>query len=131
MGMFTELTLNCELRRDVPDFVINTIKYMLDIIKEPQEGYPFTSGRFPIILLGSSAYFLDTNPTIFKFDELDNIWLLSTRSNIKNYNNEIETFIEWLKPYVKAGVGSHDLYASVLFETNKTPTMYYLDDSLY
>lgn len=59
-------------------------------------------------------------------DDIDKRWHISTRSNIKNYNNEIQTFLEWIKPYIVCGSGSKDLYAITIYQEDKEPKLYYL-----
>lgn len=55
-------------------------------------------------------------------------WNISTRSNIKNYSNDIEHFFEWIKPWIKEGSGVRNMYAIVIYECDATPTIYYLDE---
>jgi hypothetical protein len=57
------------------------------------------------------------------------ILVLSTRSNIKNYKQEIETFLEWIKPYINGGSGSRNMYAIVIYEEQDEPTIYYLHNA--
>lgn len=61
-------------------------------------------------------------------DHIDKRYHISTRSNIKNYEDEIETFLEWIKPYVENGSGSRELYAIVMYEEASKPTLYYLHE---
>lgn len=64
------------------------------------------------------------------FDDIGKNWCLSSRSNIKNYNNEIDTFLRWIKPHIASGSGTNEMYAIVIYEESKRPTIYYLDDNV-
>ena len=46
---------------------------------------------------------------------------------MKNYDNQIETFIEYIKPYVISGSGYHDIFAYVQYEEDEFPTIYAID----
>ncbi len=56
-------------------------------------------------------------------------WVLSSRSNIKNHNRDIETFLEWIKPFIDSGSGKRDMYAIKISEEQSEPTIYYLYDA--
>jgi hypothetical protein len=130
MGMYTELILGASLKKDTPDSVINTLKYMAGEIDEEPEGFPFKdqSARLAYLLNHGSYYFAVNNSVVKIWqDEIGRNWRISSRSNIKNYDDEIETFLAWLKPYIKAGSGSKDMYAVVIFETQDIPAIYYLE----
>ena len=53
---------------------------------------------------------------------------ISTRSNIKNYGFEIDTFLEWIEPYIAGGSGNRGMFAIVIEEDASEPDIYYLDD---
>jgi len=63
------------------------------------------------------------------FDDISKSWHLSTRSNIKNYEQEIQTFLEWIKPYIDGGSGGRDMYAIVIYEEQEELDIYYLHDA--
>ena len=62
-------------------------------------------------------------------DDIDKCWHISTRSNIKNYENEIETFLEWIKPFIAGGSGNREMYAITIYEDSEEPNIFYLHDS--
>jgi hypothetical protein len=97
MGMYTELILGAKLKKETPEDVINTLKFMIGM-DTPENFIPIVDfGRNPLI--GGSFYFAVSSPVtnMYKSD-IDEEWQISTRANIKNYNDEIEKFLEWLKP---------------------------------
>lgn len=107
MGMYTELHYNVELRKDVPAEVIATLNYMLD--KDSPEAkcdHPlFMTRRWPVMLrMDSYSFNADTHSTL-RFDEIAGQYILCIRCNLKNYDNEIEKFVDWINPYVDAFAG--------------------------
>jgi len=128
MGMYTELIFGATLKKDTPDTVIQALKYMLGEIDKPVD-FPLPEGRCEWLFTGSSYYF-GVNCPVNKmwYDSIGQQWGISTRSNIKNYSFEIETFLEWIKPYIEQGSGIRDMYAVVIYEEDETPTFYYLKD---
>ena len=129
MGMYTELIFGAELKKDTPNQVIESLKYMLGEIEEKPSDFPLPKGRCEWLFQGGSYDFAISN-SVNKmwFDTLGDQWKISTRFNIKNYNNEIETFLEWIKPYISQGSGNRDFYAIVTYEEDSEPTIYYLRD---
>ena len=128
MGMYTELIFGASLIKDTPDQVINALKYMIGDIKEKPEDFPLPEGRCAWLFRGGSYYF-GVNEPVSKmwYDDNSNNWRISTRSNIKNYDGEIETFLEWIKPFIHQGSGYRDMYAIVTYEEAESPTIYFLE----
>ena len=128
MGMYTELIFGAELKKETPNEVIGALKYMLGEVKEKPNNFPLPDGRCEWLFQGGSYYFA-INESVNKMwlDEIDNCWHISTRSNIKNYEDEIETFLEWIKPHIDSGSGDRDMYAITIYESGE-PVLYFLDD---
>jgi len=126
MGMYTELILGAKLKKDTPDTVIQSLQYLLGYRSDMPNGFPFDGVRNP--LRGGSYYFGVTDAVYqMKYDDISEAWQISTRANIKNYNNEIENFLDWLKPHIGQGSGAREFYAIVTYEESDEPTIYYLD----
>jgi hypothetical protein len=126
MGMYTELIFGASLKKDTPEIVIDSLKYMVGEIKEKPENFPLPEGRCEWLFRGSSYYFGVNQPVLkMWFDDISKNWIISTRSNIKNYNNEIETFLDWIEPYIKYGSGNKSMYAIVTYEEDEEPSIYY------
>lgn len=129
MGMYTELSFCAELTTDLPKEIENTLKWMIGEIDRPDtlpEHELFNKDRCDFMLRGGSAYFPYTIDPIFKKDGYDNAYRLVTKSNIKNYEGEIQSFLDWIEPYIAHGVGARDMFAVVCYEEQSTPNMYYL-----
>ncbi len=135
--MYTELILGCSLKENTPQEVIDTLKFMCsNEVKSRAEtvypnGFPFDKeGRYSWMLQYGSYYFGVTHglKPYFEFDRIKNSYILATRSNLKNYSQEIETFLSWLKPHIEQGSGGREFYAIVTYEEAEEPTIYYLKD---
>ena len=64
---------------------------------------------------------------ILRFNRIANQYYFSARCNLKNYDNQIEAFIKWIKPHCAKGSGKNNLIAMVIEEGDEAPTIYYLD----
>ena len=126
--MYTELIFGASLKSNTPTDVINAISYMIGEPTDKPSNYPFDDNDMDVLL--SSSYYFGVSLPVRKFwyDTITESWCLSTRSNVKNYSNEIERFLEWIKPYIESGSGNREMYAIVIYEDAETPTIYYLHD---
>jgi hypothetical protein len=137
MGMYTELIFGCGLKKETPKEVISILRYMHDNNEFKSERnliIPrhtlFGDTRWRIMFQCSSYYFgVNQGYSRIWYDGISNNWRISTRSNLKNYNDEIELFLDWIKPWISQGSGSRGLYAIVMYEESSSPTLYYLDES--
>jgi hypothetical protein len=79
---------------------------------------------------GSGSYYFGVIDPVAKmwFDKISKAWHLSSRCNIKNYEDEIETFLDWIKPHIADGSGMRDMYAIVMYEESAEPEIHYLED---
>jgi len=109
--MRTELILGFEFNENTPIDVIDSIKYLIGKRKTKPKKYPWLWDCNYLLI--SSSYYFGVNLHVCKLwlDRISKTWHISTRSNIDNYNNEIEKFLKWIKPYVKKGSGKKDIYA--------------------
>jgi hypothetical protein len=138
MGMYTELIFGASIR-NIPE-AVETIKWLLlpikDKLKTPfPDKYPFVKpfsndNRIDWMFNSGGSYYFGANSGIkeFNYDEISNCWRFDARFNIKNYSQEIEMFLQWIKPYIEQGSGARDFYAIVTYEESDNPTIYYLHD---
>jgi hypothetical protein len=130
MGMYTELIFGADLKKDTPSEVIEALKYMIGDIEEKPVNFPLPNGRCEWLFRGSSYYFGVSSPISKMWkDEIGGNWILSTRSSIKNYEGEIEAFLDWIKPFIDGGSGVRDMYAIVTYEEAEYPTLYFLEEA--
>lgn len=130
MGMYTELVLNVELKdgtADVPRNVIAVLNHLANGADEPDAlpDHPFFScSRWGCVLQMSSFYFTPFANT--KFEQRQGNWYLSTRFDLKNYEDEIGHFVDWLLPYVNAFPG--DFLGYRRYEEDQKPTLIFYPD---
>lgn len=132
MGNYTALHFNAELKTDTPTSVIDTLKYMLGDTGE----YPivedhkfFSATRWNHMLGCDSYYFPMQTHSILKWDETAKGWFLSINCNFKNYDSELELFIDWIMPYIKEDGGTREGFLGYsLYEYDKEPKLYYLPE---
>lgn len=124
MGMYTELIFGATLKKDTPNEVIETLKSMCGLQSEIDI---LQLSRNP--LYAQSCYFgVSSSKPFMEFDSITKKWVISTRGNIKNYEGDIDKFLEWIRPYIANGSGVRDMYAIVMYEEWEEPTIYYLHD---
>lgn len=127
MGMYTALHYAAELKSDVQQEVIDVLNYMLAGDKPQQPSLPdhplFTTARWEWMLLCDSYYFdADTHSTL-RYDDIANSYYLTIQCNLKNYDDEIEKFCDWIKPYIDKEPG--DFLGYSRYEEAETPTLIY------
>lgn len=135
MGMYTELIFGASLKSDTPKEVIDIIKVLFDPENKPWEytdSTPdhifFQCNRWTSVTCGSSYYFATEPHRQIQFDDISKEYRLSSRANLKNYTNEIQHFLDWIKPYIQRGTGTREFYAVVCYEEQAEPTIHYLNE---
>ena len=109
MGMYTELVLACELKKDVPEEVLNLLRFMCGGVQRPprpaDEDLPahplFQTTRWEGVLNAGSFYFPGKPYSNLRVP-YHNAYL-TVRSNLKNYGSEIQYLLHWLAPYSESG----------------------------
>lgn len=132
MGMYTEFVFAIELKKETPKDVINVLKYMTEeeltedikIESLPKHSF-FDTRRWEGLFISDSDCFDGITNTILKFDPLTESYCLTVRSNLKNYDNEIDKFIDWIKPYVEGSW--YKFLGYKRNEENKEPKLIYLN----
>lgn len=135
MGMYTDFCFDCELKADTPPEVITLLQAWMDNamghyagVHRPLPDHAlFRTPRWHMIGWCGSAYF-SAQPHR-SFEKLyDSTWTLNIRSNHKNYDNEIELFIDWINPYIVAAEG--DFLGFYRYEENQHPTLIFYEEPL-
>lgn len=125
MGMYTELVVSTQIKPI--DEVIDVLKVMAGIsdkhVKLPKHPL-FKTPRWRSLFLSSSYYFTPRNVCLLEYDDISNTWCLITRADLKNYDGEIEKFIDWIRPYL-AEAGYATMFAYSRYEETEEPTIYY------
>lgn len=97
VGMYTELVLKATIRDNVPPDILAILLYLFGKNERPKTlpDHPFfRCARWNFIGKCNSYYHI---PHTFNFLENN---LLFSRCDLKNYDHEIEQFIDWVVPYL-------------------------------
>lgn len=129
MGMYTELHYNVELKKDVPKKVIDILNFMVGDTEDEPKGLPahelFKTERWRFMLRMDSYYFdADTHSTL-RLDKTSDNYYLCIRTNLKNYDSEIEKFIDWIEPYLSEYIAEGDFLGFYRYEEDNEPTHIY------
>ncbi len=125
--MYTELHYNAELKREVPQQILDVLKFMLGDTKRkisvPDHELFEDGSRWMFMLICDSFYFdADTNSTL-TFNKISDSYYLCIRCNFKNSHNEIKNFIDWISPYINKIEGG--FLGFFRYEEDETPTLIY------
>lgn len=123
MGMYTELVV-CTNIKNVPE-VVEVLKYMVGQTDRPATlpNHPlFSTSRWEILFTCNSYYFVPCSIAKFEYNEIGRYWCLITRADLKNYDGEIEKFIDWIRPYIE---NEDKMFAYSRYEETREPTIYY------
>jgi len=131
--MYTELVCAFELKRDTPESVITILTYMCEGKgKELREFMTlpnhelFKTARWEYMLNSDSYYFDGRTNSIIRYDDISRSYFVTIRCNLKNYDSEIQKFIDWIKPYIY-GAGRRDKFIGYYrCEENRDPTLIYI-----
>lgn len=136
MGMYTELVIALELPDSTPKEITDVLAFMADAKTPVYTGrlpkHPlFECDRWACLFSMSSYYFAGQTQRVFKFDENANAWFLTSRANLKNYNGEIQKFLDWIEPYV-CDRGETDCFVGYWrYEESTAPTLIYFVDGKF
>jgi hypothetical protein len=114
--MYTEIFVNVDLKRGVPDEVIEILKA---ICGEGDESALQDKPRRWSMLFYDGGYLPATSCRNLTLS--DGQWSLLGKGSIKNYENEIEEFFDWLRPWINAEKGEFIGY--LRYETSLLPEL--------
>lgn len=121
MGMYTELVIKCSIKDEIPEQVHKILQTMFgdgDYYEGELPNHPFFSRqRWRNIGRSSSYYHIPKAISYYNFG------YLFSRSDLKNYENEIDLFLDWLDPYIAEIPGQ--CIGWVWYEEFKEPTLVY------
>ena len=130
MGMYTEFVFGAMLHERTPKNVLRILENLCegegdynDLILPNHEF--FACDRWRWIATMSSYYFgAPSHSTIVEDSQGGH--RISIRANLKDYDNEIDKFVDWIKQYVEQGAGNRGLLGYQIYEGNTAPKMYWL-----
>lgn len=131
--MYTELIFGATLKKKTPTYVTDALNCIINdsvTTNLSDEAKQFIDEYSLSKLIWCTSYYFGAHvnkPSCY-FDKIANTWCISFRGNCKNYQNEIERFIEFIKPYVEYGSGPTNIFAIVQYEEDDYPTLYGTED---
>lgn len=124
MGMYTEINVCFDLLRDTPKD-ITEILYCLIEGKDTPPILPnhdfFKCDRWDMVACCNSYYFDGLTNSKIAFDNISKTYKINIRANLKNYDSEIEKFLDWLKPYI----GTEGFIGYMRYEEWEDPILIY------
>ncbi len=104
MGMYTELILKTGVRKDIPEIVDKILKFLFsdDDLEKPTElpDHPFFRKNCWECIGRSNSYYHTPRCLNYYQDGY-----LFSRSDLKNYEGEIESFLDWIDEYLSTYEG--------------------------
>lgn len=109
MSYYTEFHFNARMRDDVPQEILDRLDFMTnDNAVQTETDLPdhplFSCTRWRYMLCDGSASF-DAQPNSELVSAYGNTYLC-IRCNLKNYDSEIEKFVDWVAPYLDKRPGN-------------------------
>ena len=119
--MYTELVLKCEVKADLPEDVEIILNYLFNdrettLLELPKHKF-FTLYRWKMLGSCNSYYHVPWSNSMY------NEHYIFSRSDFKNYSNEIEEFIDWISPYIIGKSGT--CIGWTWYEEDSQPTLIY------
>ena len=128
MGMYTKLVVDLRFKDYLPDNVVLGLKIMvgeLSFEDFSQSELPnhrfFETSRWKSMLRTCSYYHTPFSLSELHYDSISKRYYLTSSSDFKNYDGEINQFFDFISDYVEVGFLGYSLY-----EEDETPTLYFL-----
>lgn len=129
MGMYTQFHFGSDLKKETPKEVTDLLQamsdgiaYELDEKQLPNHDF-FKCSRWAYLFTMGSEYFDYETACHFGKNELFGTYNLSVTSNLKNYDNEIDLFVDWIHPYLSKYDG--DFLGYSRYEETEIPEVIY------
>lgn len=130
--MYTQLHIGTKLKKDLPVDVLDILNYMTS--KEEHKTEPkilpqhplFETDRWHWMLRCGSYYFNYKNHCRFDFDEIGQHYWLNITTSLKDYNDEIAKFLDWISDYLDDNIAMLDEFVGyVRYEEDDHSTLIY------
>jgi hypothetical protein len=125
VGMYTKLFYDAALSPDCDAIPVLQFMMQRNLMKDPGFKPPdhplFKTDRWSFMFHCGSEYFNKDTDSFLVYDIFNDKFNLHLDFNIKNYNNEIYHFIDWIDPYVIASPGDYLGYFQ--YEEDDGPTL--------
>ena len=111
MGMYTELKINIVLKPDTPQCVIEFLNNVINNDLLDSENVLFTSrnlfphfnheffecNRWELLLTSTNGGYTGGS----RFTKLEDKYVLNLHTEFKNYDNEVDKFINWMSSFLE------------------------------
>ncbi|WP_331828047.1 hypothetical protein [Bacillus velezensis] len=130
MGMYTELVCAFKLIEETPRSIIEILEFMTGQRDEhpselPEHNLFSEDTRWKWMLQSDSYYFDGKTHSKIENDAVVGGCYVSIRCNLKNYDDEIEKFIDWISPYIQKDY-DHYFIGYERYEEDKEPTLIFV-----
>ena len=131
MGMHTELNIGVQFKKNLPDKIVEVLKYMTENNNhrdwKPNLKHPlFETERWSFMLWSDSFYFDALPYRSFEFCDISEAWYLTCIFNVKNYSSEIEHFLDFIASFIEAREKLFIGYKR--YEEDTNPTLLYVEN---
>ena len=127
MGMYTEIFVRAEFdSKDLHPANLAMLKFMVEGGETVPHNIPkhelFETSRWTWMLQSNSYYHVPF--ATMRFQEDMGTWYLIGRADLKNYDNEIEKFFDWIGSFVYCR-GDKTFIGYSLYEEAEGPVLFY------
>ena len=133
MGMYTKLHCNIKIKKGATE-CIEILKYMLgekekiDFDIPNHDLFKVEDSRWDFMLKCCSCYFTDSQNSNLKESYYG--YTLHCDCDFKDYENEIELFLDWISQYADYE-NYYEFVGYEIYEEDKVPTLIYINKNGY
>ena len=126
MGMYTEIYLNFKINNDAPEVVRAVLESLFNSGDDVDTNSPelshefFKCDRWSFIGTSNSYYFTPFPLSLFQDG------YVTSRSDLKNYDEEIKKFLDWVSPFIDALDREH--IGHFRYEEEAMPTLIFINE---
>lgn len=121
MGMYTEIYVNADLKKDTPQEVIDILSAMCK--KDGEAGCLSDKPRRWAYLFNNGSYYMPlTECAKLTHNDIAECYSLLAKGDIKNYCGEIEEFFDFIMPWCDG-----EFIGYYRYEESREPTLVYTD----
>lgn len=121
MGMYTEIFVNADLKKETPQEVIDVLSAMCEKDHEA-ECLSDKPSRWAYLFNNGSCYLPMTECGKLAHCRILGQYSLLAKGDIKNYNGEIEEFFDFIRPWCEG-----EFIGYYRYEEDRDPTLVYAD----
>ena len=126
MGMYTELVVQFEIKKDAPTWVDRTLRSMAGI-EDPAGEYNPQWKDHPLFETDRWSWMLNSGGAVYMWGRgsvVDQYGRWSVAISLKNYGDEIGKFLDWVAPHIRHY--GRDFLGFKRYEENEDPTLIYI-----